>query len=64
MRLPGPRGHRDAFLIEQRKRRMFEGPLGRLLSLSRAKGEAMSALCHGLVVDSKLEWSENVTIIA
>ena len=29
----------------------------------RAKREAMSALCHGLVVDLTFEWSENVAII-
>ena len=28
----------------------------------RAKREAMSALCHGLVVDSTFERSENITI--
>ena len=28
----------------------------------RAKREAMSALCHGLVVDSTFERSENVAI--
>ena len=28
----------------------------------RAKREAMSALCHGLVVNSTFEWSENFAI--
>ena len=28
----------------------------------RAKREAISAVCHGLVVDSTFEWSENIAI--
>ena len=59
-RLPRPRGHRDAFLSssERRKRRVFRQEA----TEPRAKREAMSALCHGLVVDSTFERSENFTI--
>ena len=48
-RLPGPRGHKDAFSA-------------RLATEPRAKREVMSALCHGLVVDSTFERNENFTI--
>ena len=58
-RLPRPRDHRDAFSSssERRKRRAF-----RQATEPRAKREAMSALCHGLVVDSTFERSENFAI--
>ena len=58
-RLPGPRGHRDAFSSssEWRKRRTF-----RQATEPRAKREAMPALCHSLVVDSTFERSENAAI--
>ena len=58
-RLSGPRGHRDAFLSssKRRKHRVF-----RQATEPQAKREAMSALCHGLIVDSTFEQSENVTI--
>ena len=59
-RLPGPRGHRDAFLSGVSAAR-FDRP-ARQATEPRAKREAMSALCHGLVVDSMFEWSENVAI--
>ena len=42
-RLPEPRGHRDAGIST--------GLLGRPPTEPRAKQEAMSALCHSLVVD-------------
>ena len=38
------------------------GLLGRPPSFERSERRAMSALCHGLVVDSMFERSENVAI--
>ena len=62
-RLPGPRGHRDAFSSssERRKRRAFRQAC---LVCHRASSEARGdvSLCHGLVVDSTFERSENVAI--
>ena len=66
-RLPGPRGHRP---IEMHSRARassagaarFDRPAQQATE-PRAKREVMSALCHGLVVDSTFEWSENVAII-
>ena len=59
MRLPGPMDHRDAFSSssERRKRRTF-----RQATKPKAKREreAMSAFCHGLVVDSMFKRSEDV----
>ena len=58
-RLPGPRGHIEMHHVHSRARASgasaarFDRP---------AKREAMSALCHGLVVDSTFERSENVAI--
>ena len=51
--------HRDAFSSssERRKRRAF-----RQATEPRAKREVMFVLCHGLVVDSTFERSENVAI--
>ena len=63
-RLPGPWGHRDAFSSSSERRRRparFDRP-ARQATEPRAKREAMSALCHGLVVDSTFERSENVAI--
>ena len=54
----GPRGHRDAFSSLL----VSTGLLGRPLE-PLAKREAMSALCHGLVVDSTFKRSENVAIL-
>ena len=63
MRLPRPRGHRDAFSSssERRKCRAFQQACsaGHRAS-SEARGDV--ALCHGLVVDSTFERSENFTI--
>ena len=63
-RLQRPRGHRDAFssLSEQRKRRVFRQWPAQQATEPRAKREAMPALCHGLVVDSTFERSENFAI--
>ena len=52
-RLPGPRGHRDAFST---------GVSAAHFDRPARKREAMSALCHGLVVDSTFERSENVMV--
>ena len=65
-RLPGPRGHiyRDAFSSSSERPQAaarFDRP-ARQATEPRAKREAMSALCHGLVVDSTFEQSEKVTI--
>ena len=63
-RLPRPRGHRDAFSSssERRKHRVFRQACSAQATEPRAKREAMSALCHGLVVDSTFERSENFAI--
>ena len=64
-RLPGPRAHRDAFSSSSERRgasaACFDRP-ARQTTEPRAKGEAMSALCYGLMVDSTFKRSENVTI--
>ena len=65
-RLPGPRGHRDAFSSARAQASggsaaRFDRP-ARQATEPRAKREAMSALYHGLVVDSTFERSENVAI--
>ena len=57
-RLPGPRGHRDARASGASAAR-FNRPAPQATK-PRAKREAMSTLCHGLVVDSTFERSENV----
>ena len=52
--LPGPRGHRDAFssLSERRKHRALRQACSAChQALSEAR-EVMSAICHGMVVDS------------
>ena len=64
-RLPRPRDHRDAFSSssERRKRRAFRQACSDWQATEpRAKREATSALCHGLVVDSTFERSENFAI--
>ena len=53
-RLPGPWSHRDAFS-------RFDKPAWQATE-PRAKREAMSVLCHGLVVDSMFKQSKNVAI--
>ena len=62
-RLPRPRGHRDAFRARASgaSAARFHRP-ARQATEPRAKREAMSALCHGLVVDSTFERSENFAI--
>ena len=64
-RLPRPRGHRDAFSSSSAVRgasaARFNRPAWQATE-PRAKREAMSALCHGLVVDSTFERSENFAI--
>ena len=62
-RLPRPRGHRDAFSSSASgaSAARLDRP-ARQATEPRAKREAMSALCHGLVVDSTFERSENVAI--
>ena len=60
-RLPGPRGHRDAFSSSSEQRKRFDRPAQQATE-PRAKREVMAALCHGLVVDSMFEQSENVAI--
>ena len=63
-RLPEPRGH-----IEMHSRAgasgvsaaRFDRPARQTTQL-RAKREVMSGLCHGLVVDTMFERSENVAI--
>ena len=63
-RLPGPRGHRD---MHSRARASsasaarFDRPAQQATE-PRAKREVMSALCHGLVIDSAFERSENIAI--
>ena len=60
-RLPGPRGHRDAFSSERCKCRVFRHACSAgYRALSEARGDVFS--CHGLVVDSTFERSENVAI--
>ena len=59
-RLPGPRMHSRARASGASAAR-FDRP-ARQAAEPRAKREAMSALCHGLVIDSTFERSENVTI--
>ena len=57
-RLPGPRGHRDAFSSSSERRkapRVSTGLLGR-------EARSVLDLCHSLVVDSTFEQSENVAI--
>ena len=64
-RLPRPRGHRDDMHSRARasgaSAAHFDRP-ARQATEPRAKREAMSALCHGLVVDSTFERSENFAI--
>ena len=64
-RLPGPRGHRDAFSTAARASganiTRFDRP-ARQANEPQAKREVMSALCHDLVVDSTFQRSENVAI--
>ena len=61
-RLPGPRGHKDDMHSRARASgARFDRP-ARQATEPRAKREVMSALCHGLVVDSMFERSENITI--
>ena len=62
-RLPRPRGHRDAFSTRASgaSAERFDRP-ARQATEPRAKREAMFALCHGLVVDSTFELSENFAI--
>ena len=60
-RLPGPRGHRDAFLSSSKQCKAPRVST-RQATEPRAKREARSVLCHSLVVDSTFEQSENVTI--
>ena len=65
-RLPEPRGHRarDAHSRTQASGASamhFNRPAWQA-NKPRAKQEAMSVLCHGLVVDSTFEQSENVAI--
>ena len=63
-RLPRPRGHRDVFSSSSysgASATCFDMPAQQATE-PRAKREAMSALCHGLVVDSTFERSENFTV--
>ena len=63
-RLPRPRGHRDAFSSSSASgasAARFDRP-ARQATEPRTKREAMSALCHGLVVDLTFERSENFAI--
>ena len=67
-RLPGPRGHRDAFSSTRARANdasaaCFDRPAWKATE-PRAKREAMSALCYDLVVDSTFERNENVAITA
>ena len=66
MRLPaaGPRSHRDASFQARASgagTARFDRSAWQATE-PRAKREAISALCHGLVVDSTFERSENVAI--
>ena len=65
MHKPGPRGHRDDMHSRARasgaSATRFDRPAWQATE-PRAKREVISALCHGLVVDSMFEQSENVVI--